>query len=113
MRECRTSGSVRGVLSNGHPYRNQAGGASLLQVLRHQAGVDQLVAQIVGQGARVALILHDVRRDQDEQFGAGAIFRYPYLPSAVCPPKVRHHGRISAAFTAPMIPDPSFSPPST
>jgi hypothetical protein len=22
MRECRTSGSVRGVLSNGHPYRN-------------------------------------------------------------------------------------------
>jgi hypothetical protein len=24
MRECRTSGSVRGVLSNGHPYRNRA-----------------------------------------------------------------------------------------
>ena len=24
MRECRTSGSVRGVLSNGHPYRNPA-----------------------------------------------------------------------------------------
>src|SRR6516165_1573361 len=23
MRECRTSGSVRGVLSNGHPYRNR------------------------------------------------------------------------------------------
>jgi len=25
MRECRTSGSVRGVLSNGHPYRNPLG----------------------------------------------------------------------------------------
>ena len=25
MRECRTSGSVRGVPSNGHPYRNQLG----------------------------------------------------------------------------------------
>jgi hypothetical protein len=50
----------------------QAGGAPLLQVLRHQAGVDQLVAQIVGQGARIALIVHDVRRDQDEQLGAGA-----------------------------------------
>ena len=24
MRECRTSGSVRGVPSNGHPYRNRA-----------------------------------------------------------------------------------------
>ena len=24
MRECRTSGSVRGVPSNGHPYRNLA-----------------------------------------------------------------------------------------
>ena len=25
MRECRTSGSVRRVLSNGHPYRNRVG----------------------------------------------------------------------------------------
>jgi L-amino acid N-acyltransferase YncA len=25
MRECRTSGSVRGVPSNGHPYRNRRG----------------------------------------------------------------------------------------
>ena len=28
MRECRTSGSVRGVPSNGHPYRNQSQGQS-------------------------------------------------------------------------------------
>jgi hypothetical protein len=35
----------------------QAGGAPLLQVLRHQAGMDQLVAQIVSQGARIALIV--------------------------------------------------------
>ena len=32
MRECRTSGSVRGVLSNGHPYRNRRG----LRCSRHR-----------------------------------------------------------------------------
>jgi hypothetical protein len=44
MRECRTSGSVRGVPSNGHPYRNrldtspERGRFSLVQLCRHQGG---------------------------------------------------------------------------
>jgi hypothetical protein len=31
MRECRTSGSVRGVPSNGHPYRNPKNASTVEQ----------------------------------------------------------------------------------
>ena len=46
MRECRTSGSVRGVPSNGHPYRNRR--ACHLADSRSQraVSVDLLIAQI-------------------------------------------------------------------
>jgi len=41
-----------------------------LQLLRDEASADQLAAQIFGQRAGIALIMHDVRRDQHEQLGA-------------------------------------------
>src|SRR3984893_10583017 len=44
----------------------------VLKLLADEAGVDQLVAQIFGKRARIALVLHDMRRDQHQQFGAEA-----------------------------------------
>src|SRR5439155_539494 len=41
-----------------------------LQLLRDQAGVDQLAAQILGQCTRIALIVYDVRGDEHQQFSA-------------------------------------------
>jgi hypothetical protein len=37
MRECRTSGSVRGVPSNGHPYRNHQVLLALYRFLDYSA----------------------------------------------------------------------------
>ena len=48
----------------------RAGGRLALQFLPDEPGIDQLVAQILGQGARVALIAHHVRGDQHQQLGA-------------------------------------------
>ena len=41
-----------------------------LKLLRDEPGIDQLAAQILGQRACIALIVHDMRRDQHEQLGA-------------------------------------------
>ena len=37
-----------------------------------EPGTDQLIAQILGQRAGIALIVHNMRRDQHEQLGAGS-----------------------------------------
>jgi hypothetical protein len=37
----------------------------VIQVVRHRRRIDQLIAQVVGQRPSVALVVDDVRRDQD------------------------------------------------
>src|SRR5438874_6252284 len=41
-----------------------------LQFLADETGIDQLVAEVFGQGARIALVLDHARRDQHQQLGA-------------------------------------------
>src|SRR5579864_487541 len=47
-------------------------GRFALKVLRHHPSIEQLVAQVVGERAGAALILNDMRRDQNEELGARA-----------------------------------------
>ena len=85
MRECRTSGSVRGVLSNGHPYRNlqqrpkrltriEADGRSNIEVFQHvQPALAQLVLGDVRARLTKPLRQHGPRQAsglalRDEQF---------------------------------------------
>ena len=48
MRECRTSGSVRGVLSNGHPYRNLAEGCHLYIALTNRSPITGVMTNLPG-----------------------------------------------------------------
>jgi hypothetical protein len=41
-----------------------------LQLLPNQPGIDELVAQILGERARIALVAHYSRRDQDQELRA-------------------------------------------
>jgi hypothetical protein len=43
-----------------------------LQVLTYETRIDQLVAQVFRERAGIALIVHDMRRDQYQQLGAGS-----------------------------------------
>src|SRR5713226_3819200 len=61
-------------LSRGHalePVRvRRTAQRPAIQLLGHQTGIDQPVAQILGESQRIALILHHMRGDQDQELSA-------------------------------------------
>ena len=69
MRECRTSGSVRGVLSNGHPYRNPRLGnhsfrATGITAYLKNGGTLEKAAAMANHASTRTTQLYDRRRDE-------------------------------------------------